>query len=107
MPSLLDAFAYKDTACAIPHVLNIQSLYYNKSQLRAAGFNDPPATLEDWYAQMLALRGRRLVPYTHSWAQDEGLVSDFVRIAAEYGGDLFGAHANPLVWQGPTHAAAA
>src|SRR5207244_11644802 len=67
MPSLLDAFAYKDTNWAMPHVLNVQSLYYNKSQLRAAGFSGPPATLEDWYTQMLALRGRSLVTSTHSW----------------------------------------
>src|SRR5436309_11966769 len=72
MPSLLDAFAYKDTNWAMPHVLNVQSLYYNKSQLHAAGFSGPPATLEDWYSQMLALRGRSLVRYTHSLAQDDG-----------------------------------
>src|SRR5437016_6486634 len=107
MPSLLDAFAYKDTNWAMPHVLNVQSLYYNKSQLRAAGFSGPPATLEDWYTQMLALRGRSLVPYTDSWAQDEGLVSDFVRIAAQYGGDLFDADGKPLLQRQPAQRAAA
>ena len=107
MPSLLDAFAYKDTNWAMPHVLNVQSLYYNKSQLRAAGFSGPPATLEDWYSQMLALRGRSLVPYTDSWAQDEGLVSDFVRIAAQYGGDLFDADGKPLLQRQPAQRAAA
>jgi multiple sugar transport system substrate-binding protein len=106
MPSLLDAFSFKGTNWAMPHVLNIQSLYYNKSQLRAAGFNDPPKTLEDWYTQMTALR-RRVVPYTDSWAQDEGLVSDFVRITAQFGGDLFDASGKPLLLQQPAQRAAA
>jgi multiple sugar transport system substrate-binding protein len=106
MPSLLDAFSFKGTNWAMPHVLNVQSLYYNKSQLRAAGFNDPPKTLEDWYTQMTALR-RRMVPYTDSWAQDEGLVSDFVRITAQFGGDLFDASGKPLLLQQPAQRAAA
>src|SRR5438094_2488192 len=91
----------------MPHVLNVQSLYYNKSQLRVAGFSGPPATLEDWYTQMLALRRRGLVPYTDSWAKDEGLVSDFVRIAAEYGSDLFDADGKPLLQQPAAQRAAA
>src|SRR5256712_10589218 len=66
MPSLLDAFAYKDTNWAMPHGLNFHSLYYHKSQLHAAGFSGHPATLEDWTTQMLALRRRALVPYTDS-----------------------------------------
>jgi ABC-type glycerol-3-phosphate transport system substrate-binding protein len=107
LPSLLDAFSYRETNWAIPHVLNVQSLYYNKAQLRAAGFNNPPATLEDWYSQMVALRRRGVVPYTDSWAQDEGLVSDFVRIAAQFGGDLFDASGKPLLLQQPAQRAAA
>jgi ABC-type glycerol-3-phosphate transport system substrate-binding protein len=106
MPSLLDAFSFKGTNWAMPHVLNVQSLYYNKSQLGAAGFSDPPKTLEDWYTQMTALR-RRVVPYTDSWAQDEGLVSDFVRITAQFGGDLFDASGKPLLLQQPAQRAAA
>jgi multiple sugar transport system substrate-binding protein len=106
MPSLLDAFAYKGTNWAMPHVLNVQSLYYNKSQLRAAGFSAPPRTLEDWYAQMTALR-TKVTPYTDSWAEDEGLVSDFVRTAAQFGGDLFDASGTPLLLEQPAQRAAA
>jgi multiple sugar transport system substrate-binding protein len=106
MPSLLDAFSYQSANWAMPHVLNVQSLYYNKNQLRTAGFSDPPSTLEDWYAQMTALR-RRLTPYTDSWGQDEGLVSDFVRIAAQFGGDLFDSAGKPQLQQQPAQRAAA
>jgi ABC-type glycerol-3-phosphate transport system substrate-binding protein len=106
MPSLLDAFSYKGTNWAMPHVLNVQSLYYNKSQLRTAGFSDPPKTLEEWHTQMTALR-RRITPYTDSWGQDEGLVSDFVRITGEFGGDLFDTAGKPLLLQQPAQRAAA
>jgi ABC-type glycerol-3-phosphate transport system substrate-binding protein len=106
MPSLLEAFAYKGTTWAMPHVLNVQSLYYNKGQLRTAGFSDPPKTLEDWYTQMTALRPR-LTPYTDSWGQDEGLVSDFVRMTAQFGGDLFDAAGKPQLLQQPAQRAAA
>ena len=106
MPSLLDAFSYKGINWGMPHVLNVQSLYYNKNQLRDAGFAAPPKTLEDWYQQMTALR-RRLTPYTDSWAQDEGLVSDFVRLTAQFGGDLFDTGGKPLLTQAPAQKAAA
>ncbi len=106
MPSLLDAFSYRGTNWAMPHVLNVQSLYYNKSQLKTAGFNAPPRTLEDWYAQMTALRNK-VTPYTDSWAEDEGLVSDFVRTTAQFGGDLFDASGTPLLLNEPAQRAAA
>jgi len=37
MPSLLDAFSFQGTTWAMPHVLNVQSLYYNKAHLRSGG----------------------------------------------------------------------
>ena len=106
LPSLLDAFSYKGTTWAMPQVLNVQSLYYNKSQLQAAGFADPPKTLEDWYGQMTAIR-RHLTPFIDSWAQDESLTSDFVRLTAQFGGDLFDAGGKPLLQQQPAQRAAA
>lgn len=106
MPSLLDAFSYTGTTWAMPHVLNVQSLYYNTKQLREAGFVNPPATLEDWHLQMTALRVHE-TPYADSWAEDEGLVSDFVRITAQFGGDLFDAAGHPLLSQPPAQRAAA
>jgi multiple sugar transport system substrate-binding protein len=106
MPSLLDAFSYQGTIWAMPHVLNVQSLYYNKAQLRTAGFAGPPKTLEAWYEQMTALRSRQ-TPYTDSWAEGEGLVSDFVRIAAQFGGELFDPSGRPQLTSQPVQRAAA
>ena len=106
MPSLLDAFSYKGTVWAMPHVLNVQSLYYNTAQLRAGGLSSPPKTLEDWYLQMRSLRNRQ-TPYTDSWAEGEGLVSDFVRLAAQFGGDLFDAQGKPQLLEQPVQRAAA
>jgi ABC-type glycerol-3-phosphate transport system substrate-binding protein len=106
MPSLLDAFSYQGNTWAMPHVLNVQSLYYNRAQLKTAGFNAPPATLESWYEQMTALRNRQ-TPYTDSWAEGEGLVSDFVRTAAQFGGDLFDPAGRPQLKTQPVQRAAA
>lgn len=106
MPSLIDAFSYQGTPWAMPHVLNVQSLYYNSAHLKAAGFRNPPATLEDWYSQMRSLRSRQ-TPYTDSWAEGEGLVSDFVRLAAQFGGDLFDASGRPQLQSQPVQRAAA
>jgi multiple sugar transport system substrate-binding protein len=106
MPSLLDAFSFNGTTWAMPAILNVQSLYYNKSQLKSAGFNGPPRTLEDWYNQMTALRPR-VTPYTDSWALGEGLVSDFVRLTGQFGGDLFDKNGKPLLLQQPAQRAAA
>src|SRR3989442_11634799 len=55
---------------------------------------------------MTALR-RRVTPYADSWAQDEGLVSDFVRITGQFGGDLFDAAGKPQLLQQPAQRAAA
>lgn len=104
-PSLLDAFSYGGTPFAMPQVVNVQSLYYNTAHLRAAGFGGPPRTLEDWYAQMTALRSRQM-PYTDSWAEGEGLVSDFVRLTAQFGGDLFDGHGRPRLDTAPVQNAA-
>ncbi len=106
MPSLLDTFSYQGTIWAMPHVLNVQSLYYNKAQIRTAGFAGPPKTLEAWYDQMIALRNRQ-TPYTDSWAEGEGLVSDFVRFAAQFGGDLFDPSGRPQLLSQPVQRAAA
>ena len=106
LPSLLDAFSYKGTTWAMPHVLNVQSLYYNKGQLQAAGFSEPPKTLEDWYAQLTAIRRRSITPFIDSWAQDEGLTSDFVRLTGQFGGDLFDAAGKPQLQQPPAQRAA-
>jgi multiple sugar transport system substrate-binding protein len=107
MPSLLDAFSYRSTLWAMPQVLNVQSLYYNRQQLKNAGFSNPPATLEEWHAQMRRLKSLQQMPYIDSWAEGEGLVSDFVRLTAQFGGDLFDVSGRPLLLQGPALKAAA
>jgi len=104
-PTLLDAFSYGGTPFAMPQVLNVQSLYYNSSHLRAAGFAGPPRTLEEWHSQMTALKAHE-IPYTDSWAEGEGLVSDFVRFAAQFGGDLFDGEGRPRLDTQPVQRAA-
>src|SRR5437879_8630964 len=106
MPSLIDAFSYQGTPWAMPHVLNVQSLYYNSAHLRGAGFRNPPATREESDSQMRSLRSRQ-APSIDAWAEGEGLVSDFVRLAAQFGGDLFDANGHPQLQTRPVQRAAA
>jgi ABC-type glycerol-3-phosphate transport system substrate-binding protein len=55
---------------------------------------------------MTAIRGR-LMPFVDSWALDESLASDFVRLTAQFGGDLFDPSGKPQLQQQPAQRAAA
>jgi len=101
-PAIFDAFIYKGKTWAFPFLANFQCFFYNIDQLKQAGFDGPPATLEEWYDQMVALKEQGIVtyPYIDSWNQKEGLTCDYVRTAAEFGGDLFDADGNPIMDQG-------
>jgi len=101
-PAIFSAFVYNGKTWAFPFLANFQCFFYNADQLDKAGFSKAPATLEDWYDQMVALKSKGIVtyPYTDSWNQKEGLVCDYVRTAAEYGGDLFDDSGKPIMDQG-------
>lgn len=101
-PAIFDAFAYKGKTWAFPFLANFQCFFYNIDQLKQAGFDGPPATLEEWYDQMVALKEQGIVtyPYIDSWNQKEGLTCDYVRTTAQFGGDLFDEDGNPVMDQG-------
>ncbi|MEA3308033.1 MAG: extracellular solute-binding protein [Chloroflexota bacterium] len=101
-PAIFDAFIYNDQMWAFPFLANFQNMFYNLDHLQAAGFDGPPATLEEWYAQMVALKEQDIVqyPYIDSWNQKEGLVCDYVRTAAQFGGNLFDENGQPIMDQG-------
>ncbi len=101
-PAIFDAFVYKDKTWAFPFLANFQCFFYNIDQLKQAGFSSPPATLEEWYNQMVALKKKGIVtyPYIDSWNQKEGLTCDYVRTTAQFGGDLFDKDGNPIMDRG-------
>ena len=101
-PAIFSAFVYKDQTWAFPFLANFQCFFYNADHLDQVGYNAPPATLEEWRDSMVALKskGVALYPYIDSWNQKEGLVCDYVRTAAQFGGDLFDEAGRPAMSQG-------
>jgi multiple sugar transport system substrate-binding protein len=101
-PAILSAFVYDGKTWAFPFLANFQCFFYNADHLDQGGFNTPPATLEEWYDQMVALKAAGIVtyPYIDSWNQKEGLVCDYVRTTAQYGGDLFDESGQPAMNSG-------
>jgi multiple sugar transport system substrate-binding protein len=101
-PAILSAFVYDGKTWAFPFLANFQCFFYNEDHLDRAGFNAPPATIEEWYDQMVALKSTGIVayPYIDSWNQKEGLVCDYVRTTAQFGGDLFDEATQPVMNKG-------
>lgn len=101
-PAIFGAFIYNGKTWAFPFLANFQCFFYNIDQIKQAGFDDVPKTLEEWYDQMVALKEKGIVtyPYIDSWNQKEGLTCDYVRTAGQYGGDLFDEAGNPIMDQG-------
>ncbi len=102
VPSIFSAFVYNNKTWAFPFLANFQCFFYNAAHLDKAGFSAPPKTIEEWYDQMVALKSKGVVkyPYIDSWNQKEGLVCDYVRLAAQYGGDLFSDDGKPTMDKG-------
>ncbi len=101
-PAIFGAFIYNGKTWAFPFLANFQCFFYNIDQIKQAGFEEAPKTLEEWYDQMVALKEKGVVtyPYIDSWNQKEGLTCDYVRTAGQYGGDLFDEEGNPIMDQG-------
>lgn len=101
-PAILSAFVYNGKTWAFPFLANFQAFFYNADHLDQAGFNAPPTTLEAWYDQMVAIKEAGIVsyPYIDAWNQKEGLVCNYVRTAAQYGGDLFDESGQPIMDSG-------
>jgi multiple sugar transport system substrate-binding protein len=101
-PAIMSAFIYDGKTWAFPFLANFQCFFYNADHLDQAGFSAPPATLEEWYDQMVAIKRAGIVtyPYIDAWNQKEGLVCNYVRTAAQYGGDLFDEAGQPIMHEG-------
>lgn len=89
-PAAKKAFHYQEHTWAVPFLINVQLLFYNEKMLKAAGYKNPPASLEAMVEQMKAIKAKGIVeyPWTDAWQQDEGLVSEFVWLTGAFGGEL-------------------
>ncbi|MBI2263785.1 MAG: extracellular solute-binding protein [Armatimonadetes bacterium] len=106
-PVIWDAFTYQDHVWAMPFLANFQLFFYNKTMLAKAGFSGPPKTIEEWEAQMVALKKKKILeyPFSDSWNQKEGLVCEYVWWTGACGGETFNEKGEPVFNQGPGLAA--
>jgi len=102
-PVVLEAFQYQDQIWAFPFLMNFQLLFYNEDMLNSAGFQNPPNSLETLVKQMKAIKKQGIVeyPWTDSWNQSEGLISEYVWLTGAYGGDIFDDKGGPIFDQKP------
>lgn len=100
---VLEAFEHRGRLWAMPFLANLHFLFYNADMLKRAGFDSPPATLEEMETQMRELKRKGIVTYPMiaSWNQKEGLVCEYVWLAGAYGGDIFDLHGKPTFNGGP------
>ena len=89
-PTVRNAFQYQGRTWAVPFLVNVQLLFYNEKILKAAGYKNPPGSLEAMVEQMKAIKQKGIVdyPWTDAWRQDEGLVSEFVWLIGAFEGEL-------------------
>ncbi|MGE5592448.1 MAG: extracellular solute-binding protein [Betaproteobacteria bacterium] len=101
--AILDAFEHRGRIWAMPFLANLHFLFYNADMLRRAGFDSPPATLEEMETQMRELKRKGIVAYPMiaSWNQKEGLVCEYVWLVGAYGGDVFDQRGEPTFNGGP------
>jgi multiple sugar transport system substrate-binding protein len=66
------------------------NFYYNERLLKEAGFDHPPATLEEMIAQATEIQRKGLTPYgtAWGWSQGEGVVIDYTWLVQAFGGRM-------------------
>ena len=66
------------------------NFYYNEKLLKEAGFDAPPATLQEMISQARAVQEKGLAPYgtAWGWSQGEGVVIDYTWLVGAFGGKM-------------------
>ncbi len=97
-PAIIDAFRYKEKIWAMPFLANFQLFFYNMDYIQKAGYQNPPATLEEMVEQMKAMKKKGIVkyPWADSWNPKEGLVCEYVWLTGAFGGDTFDNEGKPI-----------
>lgn len=78
--SALSAVMYNGKLYGMPWFNSAKHLFYNAKLLKDAGFDQPPATLDDFVAQAKATTKAGQWGSTWCWKQAEGMISDWVAI---------------------------
>jgi len=78
--SSLSAVTYKGKLYGMPLFNSAKHLFYNAKLLKDAGFDNPPATLDEFVTQAKATTKQGQWGSTWSWKQAESLICDWVAI---------------------------
>jgi len=76
--SALNAVTYQGKLYGMPWFNSCKHLFYNAKLLKDAGFDNPPATLDELVAQAKATTKDGNWGTTWSWVQSEALICDWV-----------------------------
>ena len=78
--SALSAVTFRGKLYGMPWFNSAKHLFYNQKLLREAGFEQPPATLDEFVEQAVATTKDGQWGSTWCWKQGEGLICDWVAI---------------------------
>ena len=95
----LDSVSYNGRYYGMPWLNDCKYLFYNKSMLKQAGFNAPPATWDELLAQSAAIKAKGIVKYpiAWSWSQAEALICDYTALSESFGGGMIGPDGKPNI----------
>src|SRR5215470_3006743 len=79
-PEALDAMTYNGKLYGMPLFNSAKHLFYNAQLLKEAGFDHPPATLDEFVAQAQGTTKPGQWGSLWSWQQSEGLICDWLSI---------------------------
>src|SRR5204863_4755993 len=78
--SALSAVSYNGKLYGMPWFNSAKHLFYNAKLLKDAGFDNPPATLDEFVKQAQATTKQGQWGSVWAWKQAEGLICDWVAI---------------------------
>jgi len=92
IPQIYRAFYYRKKLWAVPFLANFQLFYTNTDLLRKAGFNHPPASLEEMVHMAAIAKKKGIIKYPifDSFKKQEALVCEYVWVVGSFGGNLMG-----------------
>jgi multiple sugar transport system substrate-binding protein len=96
-PGAMQAVTYKGGVYGMPWLNDVFYFYYNSEMLEKAGFDAPPTTWEELTEQGMVMKEKGIVEYpmVEYFAQDEGLVCEFVLYLFTFGGTFVDEENNP------------
>jgi multiple sugar transport system substrate-binding protein len=92
-PGALGAVTYNGKLYGMPQFNSAKHLFYNAKLLKEAGFEHPPATLDEFVAQAKATTRQGQWGSLWSWKQSEALICDWISLMfTQPGAQLLDSH---------------